>query len=124
MWAEPERRAIRWAVAVVGAGLVLSACGGEGPASRATLPPLTTPPTSTTVPATTTTGPAQYYEVQPGDSLSVIAQRFQVRLEDLIVLNGITNPDQIQAGQKLRIPPPTVLVTVPEAPTTSSDQVP
>jgi LysM repeat protein len=62
--------------------------------------------------------------VQPGDSLSVIAERFDVRIEDLIALNGITNPDQIQAGQKLQIPPPTILVTGNDGTATSSDQVP
>lgn len=92
--------------------IAMAACGGDETGTTPTLPPLTAPPTSTTIPVTTTTL-AQFYEIQPGDSLSDIAQRFEVRLEDLIALNGITNPDLIQAGQKLQIPPPTVLVSGP-----------
>lgn len=125
MRADPKRWATRSVstVALVGLGLVLASCGDDD-AVPSTLPPLTTVPPSTTIAVTTTTGPAQYYEVQPGDSLSAIAQRFDVRIEDLIALNGITNPDQIQAGQKLQIPPPTVLITGNDGTTTSSDQVP
>lgn len=44
------------------------------------------------------------YQVQPGDTLSSIAQRFGVTLEALMEANGITDPDQIYAGQILRIP--------------------
>lgn len=44
------------------------------------------------------------YVVQPGDTLSNIAQRFGVSLDALMEANGITNPDEIYAGQILRIP--------------------
>ncbi|HEV7214905.1 MAG TPA: LysM domain-containing protein [Chloroflexota bacterium] len=44
------------------------------------------------------------YTVQPGDTLFVIAQRFQVSLAALQRANGIANPDAIQAGQVLRLP--------------------
>ncbi len=44
------------------------------------------------------------YIVQPGDTLAAIANRLGVRLDDLITLNGIQNPDQISVGQELRIP--------------------
>lgn len=45
-----------------------------------------------------------YYVVQPGDTLSGIAARFQTTVEALIDLNGITQPDLIRVGQKLRLP--------------------
>jgi murein DD-endopeptidase MepM/ murein hydrolase activator NlpD len=48
------------------------------------------------------TGPV--YIVQPGDSLSSIAARFSVTLQDLMAANGITNPNQLDAGQQLVIP--------------------
>lgn len=44
------------------------------------------------------------YVVQPGDSLSSIAIRFDVPLVDLMRANSLTNPDIISAGQPLIIP--------------------
>ena len=56
--------------------------------------------------------------MQPGDSLSGIAQQFDIRLEDLIAANGIVDPNVIQVGQQLLLPPPTVLVN-PDGSTTT-----
>jgi LysM repeat protein len=75
------------------------------------------PPLSVSIAATTTTAPvttttiATFYEVQSGDTLFIIAQRFETDMQSIIDLNRLTDPDRIQAGQKLQIPPPTVLVT-------------
>lgn len=57
------------------------------------------------------------YVVQPGDSLTSIALRFRVSLEDLMQANGITDPDYISVGQKLLIPAgaSAVITRVPEA---------
>ncbi len=44
------------------------------------------------------------YIVQPGDTLSSIAARFNVSLEDLMAANGITDPNLLSAGQQLIIP--------------------
>ncbi|MCA1899532.1 MAG: peptidoglycan DD-metalloendopeptidase family protein [Chloroflexi bacterium] len=44
------------------------------------------------------------YIVQPGDSLSSIAVFFNVSLTDLMAANGISNPNQLSAGQQLLIP--------------------
>ncbi|NOH03960.1 MAG: peptidoglycan DD-metalloendopeptidase family protein [Chloroflexi bacterium] len=44
------------------------------------------------------------YIVQPGDSLSSIASRFNVSLNDLMAANGIVDPNQLAAGQQLIIP--------------------
>lgn len=44
------------------------------------------------------------YIVQPGDSLSAIAARFNVSLNDLMAANNIENPNQLAAGQQLVIP--------------------
>jgi murein DD-endopeptidase MepM/ murein hydrolase activator NlpD len=54
------------------------------------------------VQAQDTNGPV--YVVQPGDSLSSIASRFNVNLNDLMSVNGITDPNQLDAGQQLIIP--------------------
>jgi len=58
--------------------------------------------TSSPVQAQETSGPI--YVVQPGDSLSSIASRFSVSLADLMSANGITDPNQLNAGQQLIIP--------------------
>lgn len=44
------------------------------------------------------------YTVQQGDTLSAIAVRFGVSIDDLMAANQISNPDSIFAGQELRIP--------------------
>jgi LysM repeat protein len=44
------------------------------------------------------------YVVRAGDSLSEIASRFNVALDDLMEANGISNPDSIREGQTLQIP--------------------
>ncbi|MBV6394571.1 MAG: hypothetical protein HFACDABA_00137 [Anaerolineales bacterium] len=44
------------------------------------------------------------YIVQPGDTLSSIASRFGVSVDELMAANGITNPNLLSAGQQLVIP--------------------
>ena len=44
------------------------------------------------------------YVIQAGDTLADIANRLGVRLDDLITLNGIQNPDRISVGQVLQVP--------------------
>jgi LysM repeat protein len=108
---------IRATVPVAGALLLvvgIGACGFRGEKVGSSLPPLTAATTTTTTMPTTTTE-VRYYEVQRGDSVSSIAAAFGVSQQELIALNGITNPDQIQAGQKLQLPPSTVVVTAPPA---------
>lgn len=54
------------------------------------------------VSAQDTTGPV--YIVQPGDSLSSIASRFNISLAELMNANGISDPNLLDAGQQLIIP--------------------
>jgi murein DD-endopeptidase MepM/ murein hydrolase activator NlpD len=56
----------------------------------------------TPVSAQTADGPI--YIVQSGDSLLLIASRFNVDLADLMNANSISNPDLLSAGQELVIP--------------------
>ncbi len=44
------------------------------------------------------------YIVQPGDTLSSIADRFNITLTELMNANSLENPDQLNAGQELVIP--------------------
>lgn len=46
------------------------------------------------------------YKVQPGDNLTLIAQRFGVTVEAIVAANGLRDPERLQAGQELIIPPP------------------
>lgn len=45
----------------------------------------------------------EYYVIQPGDTLSGIAARFNTTYQRLAQLNGIRNPNRIYAGQRLRV---------------------
>lgn len=42
--------------------------------------------------------------VRPGDTLSEIAERYRVKEEDIIAMNGLSNPDQIISGDQLYVP--------------------
>jgi LysM repeat protein len=74
-----------------------------------TATPTVAPPTATPTPA--------FYVIQPGDTLSVIAERFGVPLEELQKANNIDDPNVIRVNQKLIIPGPTPVVTATLPPT-------
>lgn len=44
------------------------------------------------------------YTVASGDALSVIARRFGVSVQEIKLLNNISDPDRIRVGQQLEIP--------------------
>ncbi len=106
------------AVGLVGLGVVAGACGDTA-STPATLPPIVTTTTTTTTIAPTTTIP-ETYEIQPGDTLRKIADKFGVKMQDIINLNGITNPDKIEAGQKIKIPTPGMEMPTTTAATTTT----
>ncbi len=49
------------------------------------------------------------YAVQYGDSLAAIARKYQVDLQSLVEYNQLSNPDILEVGQIIRIPPPVIL---------------
>ena len=63
-------------------------------------------PTPTTTPRPPPPPTPTIYTVQPGDTLSAIATRYNVTVDDLVRKNRIVNPDALQVGQDLTIPTP------------------
>ena len=56
----------------------------------------------------TTGGDSQPYEIKSGDNLSKVSKLFYGdpnKFGEIAKANNISNPDRIQAGQKLNIPP-------------------
>jgi len=63
--------------------------------------------TPTPVPSPTPEpSPFEEYTVQQGDSLSSIAQQFGTTADELARINGITDPNTLDIGQKLQVPRP------------------
>lgn len=46
---------------------------------------------------------AQYYTIQPGDNLTVIANKFGTSVAQLVAWNNIQNPNLIYAGAQIRV---------------------
>lgn len=89
--------------------VMASACGDDS-SSGGTLPPIITTTTTTTILQTTTTMP-EFYTVQSGDTLDKIAAKFGVTRDELMAANGITDPNHVELGEELRIPPPAPATT-------------
>jgi LysM repeat protein len=68
-------------------------------------------PTATFTPAATATPTPVAYVVQPGDTLNLIAKRYQVSAEVLIAANALQNADHIETGQVLVIPSASLVVS-------------
>lgn len=98
--------------------MVATACGGSDDSATQTLPPMITTTTTTTIVTTTTEYVPIVYVVQPGDGLNRIAESFGVDVKELMLRNGIEDPNKLYAGQELVIPPPTTVVVVDSLPTT------
>ena len=67
-------------------------------------------PGATPTPAPSPTpepSPFEEYTVRQGDSLSSIAQQFGTTADELARINGITDPNTLNVGQKLQVPKPT-----------------
>ena len=100
------KRVYALAIAFLAAPLIGIGCGSDS-AGTGTLPPIATTSSTSTTLVTTTTLP-EFYVVQAGDTLGKIVTKLGVVKADLMALNGITNPDHIELGQKLKIPRPGV----------------
>ncbi len=111
------------AITVVLGAAVIASCGGGESNGVESLPLLTAAPVSSASAAATSTTVAaveEYYTIQQGDTLFGIAKSFSVTLDDLIAYNGITDPDAIEAGQRLKIPPVGASIPTTAASTTTT----
>lgn len=121
------RRRSALIVAAAGLGLSLAACGRSAPEGATTdaasgvepatagvqvvsAAPVVDPAVTVPTTVTTETVPssmvqtASTYVVEAGDTLSVIAEQFQVTVAALSEANNITDVDAIKPGQELIIP--------------------
>jgi LysM repeat protein len=126
-------RARTWAI-VIAINVVISATVmlitlfvWEHIRNSASLAPLSTsmPPTTedtaglSAMTQTPHPGPAEpiQYTVQSGDTLGGIAQTYDVSIEDLMTVNGITDPNLLQVGQILIIPSGPLPTPITDLPT-------
>lgn len=61
------------------------------------------PPATTTRPGTTAPADAEFYEIEAGDTLAVVADRFDTTVERLLVLNPDLDPVALRIGQRIRV---------------------
>jgi len=97
---------------------VAAACSDEAFVGNTMPAMITTSTTSTTIYEATTTTLGEYV-IQPGDSLASIAEKYRVTMDELATLNSIDDPDHIEAGERILIPPPSL--TVPAATDAAGD---
>lgn len=93
------------------------ACSDRGE-TRDTLPPFITFAPTTTVDVSTSLPLITVYIVKEGDSLGAIANAFNVDLDQMMEINGITDKNLIGVGQAIKIPPQRIVIV--ELPTTTS----
>jgi LysM repeat protein len=82
--------------------------GKAGAATKETMAPvamsLPGEKEKTAMPIRPTNGEAVKHTVQVGESLGVIARKYQVTVGELAAANNITDPSKVRAGQQLIIP--------------------
>ncbi len=83
---------------------IAAACDPSDEGAAETLAPIITTTSTSTTLAPPTTVP-RFYEIQPGDTLTEIADAFGLPIVAIMEANGITDQDKIQAGQILQLPP-------------------
>ena len=74
----------------------------SGTTAVTTTAPATTEP-ATTGGTTTDAAGAEFYEIQPGDTLAVIADEHETTVEQLLVLNPDVDPVALTVGQRIRV---------------------
>lgn len=85
---------------------VLAATASQPTATPEAAPatPVAAVATETPTPETTNEVVEEVYVVQPGDTMLVIATRYDVTVEDILEANNLSDPNFVFAGQRLVIP--------------------
>lgn len=97
--------AVTVAVLIIRAGLSREE-GATPPAATPTVTaqsPTPGPGRATTAPGTRTAAAARFYEIEAGDTLAVVADRFDTTVEQLLVLNPEIDPVSLRIGQRIRV---------------------
>jgi murein DD-endopeptidase MepM/ murein hydrolase activator NlpD len=79
---------------------MLAACGGSGEGEEPSPTPRATAHISTASPEPL----AFQYEVQEGDNLYALAERFGTTVDEILALNKFSTPDELSVGQVILIP--------------------
>jgi LysM repeat protein len=90
------------AILLVRAGLENGETGPPATTIATTTAPETTEP-GTTATTTTDAAEAEFYEIQSGDTLAVIADEHDTTVEQLLVLNPDIDPVALTVGQRIRV---------------------
>ncbi len=90
---------------------ILAAAATEPPVASAQptpAAPVTSTETTVDEPTATPQSPdppaEEIYIVQPGDTLLVVATRYNITVDDILRANNLSNPDYVFSGQRLVIP--------------------
>ena len=83
---------------VTGPGRATALANPPTPTPIAVVPPAPPPPSPTVG--------EQTYIVKAGDNPASIAAQFKIKTDDLMAANNIDDPQKLQIGQTLKIPPP------------------
>jgi LysM repeat protein len=73
------------------------------PAATTTAATTTAPARTTTAGTTTAANGAEFYVIQSGDTLAVIADRYDTTVEELLVLNPDVDPVALTVGERIRV---------------------
>ena len=91
------------AVLIVRAALTNGDAATTPPAATTTAPTTTTNPSDTGTGETTPPADAQYYKIQAGDTLAVVAEQYDTTVEQLMTLNPDVDPVALTIGQRIRV---------------------
>lgn len=76
-------------------------------------------PTPSPLPPNLPRGTILPYQVQAGDSLALIASKFNSTIDDIVKQNNLTDPNAIKVGETLKIPVNLVTPTATRPPTST-----
>jgi peptidoglycan-N-acetylglucosamine deacetylase len=100
----PQANATPLALPAVSGGAAVTGTQGSAAGSPSATQAPQASTGATQQPTAAGNGQSFTYTVAKGDSLTGLAKKFGVTQESILTLNGLTNPDSIQAGQTLKIP--------------------